>query len=1331
MESSNSGVFRELKIWCLELLQLAQTPKKNSPALSQLLLLLRSSPPPSLQPLFDYVLFPLLLLLDSAVSCRSSQNSPSQPNFINDAVAEPVLHCLQELLSKCHLASVNQLTVLIKKLTYGAMLSATEASEEFRGGVVKCFRTLLINLSPCLQTSCSCKHSLAKPELLDTTHSKALTAQHSTYHCQPPDCLIAFLQSQSASAALGHWLSLLLNIADAEVGRGLRGSAKLRVEALITVRVLVAKVGIPDALAFFLPGVVSQLAKVLHVSKSMISGAAGSTEATEHAIRGLAEFLTIVLQDDADAFDLHMSNELLDLNSHEFGSSQSYLEKLRHLHDKAQDPRHTSGDSSGINVISNQDLSAKQLRKAGGGVGPLYVKRTPEWIERATNNVDKLLSNTFPHLCTHPSKRVRHGLLSAVQGLLSNCNNVLNGSRLMLLECLCTLVCDDSREVCTAAQDFLGCLFVSHGKLTVQADIAELFNRLLERLPKVVLGSEESVALASAQQMLAVIYYSGPQLIMDHLLCFPVKAAKLFDVFALCLSQESVFAGSLGKLVLSTPSATGYLHSLTELRDGSKNAISEHSVVRSKRSEESSMNALVKEMKQPCNDYELPRMPPWFVHVGSSKLYRVLAGILRLVGLSLIVDCRNEVTLLQIVEIPLGFLRKLVADFRKKGSSKESWESWYARSQSGQLLRQASTAACILNEMLFGMSDQAIDVVKDIFTVSVLKDEEKQNSDGFPFNHFPAKSYWNVTQTPCVRQHVIDCVGIILHEFMSPEVWDVPVAPLVQSGKKTENINMHFFRDVAMLHEVLIDGIGVFSICLGKNFVSSGFLCSSLYLLLENLICSNSEVRHAADAVLRVISATSGYPTAGHLVVANADYVIDSLCHQLRHLDLNPQVPNVLASMLSFVGVAHKILPLLEEPMRCVSMELEILGRHQHPELTIPFLKAVEEIAKAAKHEADGLPSQSESYLVAVNAKASDVKIKLRRDDLISGESDDGFFGDVSMEEWESILFQLNDNKRYRRIVASIAASCLTAVIPLVASMKEPICLIALDIIEHGIMTLAKVEEAFAHEKETKEAIIEVASLCSFYNLNDILDAAEEGADENRLLPAMNQIWPYLVACVRNKIPLPVRRCVEVVSKVVRICGGNFFTRRFHTDGSHFWKLLTTSPFTRKSIRNNEASPLLLPYRSTSRTSEDPVSESSNLQTQKGVLHMIANLSHDKRSSTALDIALKKVCGLVVGVACSGVVGLHDASIDALSGLATMDPDLVWLLLADVYYSFKGRDIIPPPVFPDLAQVMPPPLSSKDYLFVQYGGQTYGFDINFSSVEIVFKKLYPEMFMLP
>lgn len=49
-----------------------------------------------------------------------------------------------------------------------------------------------------------------------------------------------------------------------------------------------------------------------------------------------------------------------------------------------------------------------------------------------------------------------------------------------------------------------------------------LESRLLEKLPKLVLGCEETLALASAQQMLALMYYSGPQVVVDHLLRSPV-----------------------------------------------------------------------------------------------------------------------------------------------------------------------------------------------------------------------------------------------------------------------------------------------------------------------------------------------------------------------------------------------------------------------------------------------------------------------------------------------------------------------------------------------------------------------------------------------------------------------------------------------------------------------------------------------------------------------------------------------------------------------------------------------------------------------------------------
>lgn len=73
---------------------------------------------------------------------------------------------------------------------------------------------------------------------------------------------------------------------------------------------------------------------------------------------------------------------------------------------------------------------------------------------------------------------------------------------------------------------------------------------------------------------------------------------------------------------------------------------------------------------------------------------------------------------------------------------------------------------------------------------------------------------------------------------------------------------------------------------------------------------------------------------------------------------------------------------------------------------------------------------------------------------------------------------------------------------------------------QYSIATLAKVEEAYKYEKATKETMEEVFLSNSSYHLKDTLDAAQDDTDENRLLPAMNKLWPFLVICVRSKDPI-------------------------------------------------------------------------------------------------------------------------------------------------------------------------------------------------------------------
>lgn len=166
------------------------------------------------------------------------------------------------------------------------------------------------------------------------------------------------------------------------------------------------------------------------------------------------------------------------------------------------------------------------------------------------------------------------------------------------------------------------------------------------------------------------------------------------------------------------------------------------------------------------------------------------------------------------------------------------------------------------------------------------------------------------------------------------------------------------------------------------------------------------------------------------------------------------------------------------------------------------------------------------------------------------------------------------------------------------------------------------------------------------------------------------------------------------------------------------------SPFQKKPRSKEERTPLQLPYRRSLTSSEDSPAELSTLKVQVAILDMISDLARSKRSAPALERVLKKVSGVVVGMVCSGVKGLQDACVNALAALASIDPDLIWLLLADVYYS-RTKSPPPPPSgeFPEISEVLPPPPSPKDYLYVLYAGQSYGFDVDFAAVETALDKL--------
>ncbi|XP_078436931.1 ARM repeat superfamily protein [Wolffia australiana] len=1314
-------LFSRLRFYCLELLTLVENPNKKAPFLDDMIQFLCVSQGTHLQPCLDYMLLPLFLLLDGAIACRSQQTVSGEEKIssggmeirrhvIGDKVAEVVLRCLEELLKKCHLLSVEQMVMILKKLALGASLPPSNAAEEFREGVVKCLQALLLQLETCSLESCVCGQvdpfSIHMLRNIFSTVGKPLVAT-SKHHRESKECLLAFLQSSNNSAAVGHWLSLLLKIAEAEAERGLRGSSKLRKEALLTLRILVAKVGMSDALAFFLPGVLSRLGKALYINKSMLSGAGGNVLCIDQCLRALSELLVIVLGNEANADVLEVEKiSSTEVCSHEKYKCDSILESLRQLHVRENVPVDTLKAVSSVNVCEHGQRSTK----SEGNTRPFYVQRTKEWIEQTSLRVDQLLAAVLPHLCTHPSEKIRLGIVDTVALILPRCSVALKRSKLMLFECLCVLVCDGSETVSLYAQEAIESFWVNKNEYFLDTELSVLLDRLIETFPQVVLGVEESSAVAHAQKLSALIYYAGPDFVIENFLQTPPKVTRFMEFLGSAFSHSSLYSGPLVKLIQSKPLSAGYLHSIAELKAANLSNFSASEASRHAPSPQISFTTShhVKGFHQAlCSSVELPRMPPWFIN---EKLYMAFSTLLRLLGLALTTEHRRPAALSLLIEGPLEIIRKLISEIRMKNFSRENWHSWYSRSHTGHLVRQASAASCILNEVIYATSDQSADLFAKRFQ------KAKAN------NHV-----WRTAVDS--REQVISCVAAVLSEYLSPEIWELPtthISPDSTQGAPAENLSHHFFRDSVMLHQVIVEGIGIFNISIGTDFAKSGFMHSSIYLLLQNLICSSNQVSSIADAVLRVVSTASGYPTVGHLVVSNSDYIIDSLCRQLRHLDLNPYIPDVLSAMLSYVGAASEILPLLKEPMRSISRELEVLSRNQHPGLTVPFLKAVREIIRASRREATSVSSKVESFLMIVN----DEKVKME-------SLSDKYQGNISPDVepvcqsafLEGLSLKLNELRRYRRIVGSISESCLTPAGPLLASSNESACLVALDIVEDGITAVSKVEEAYKREKEAKETIEKLILSSSNPDLQDLINTSEDGPDENRLLPMMNKIWPFLVLCMKNNRSsvAAIRRCASVISATIGTCGGDFFIRRLRHDGPALWGPLAAEKEVVKCP--------VLPYRALIGPAESsPLAEASVVKAQEAILGLISDICLNPRSAAAMESTVERVASLVVAVACSGIAALRDAAVRALVALARIDADLVWVLLADVVFFFRRNGghcgaLAPPLVegFPGLSSVLPPPSSLAELLHLRYIGGGRTFRIDPEAAEIVFRRVVGEL----
>lgn len=438
-EAQRNQVFAMLQPICSVLFRHREDAVQLAKLLNALQGVVAAAEPAGLQGCLDYVLFPLLLAVDSisivhaADATSESRKAVPLPAMAAHHAAEAALACLAGLLQRTACQQPQQLTNLLQHLLAVVMLPPSATPEELR-------------------------------QLVLMTVGEALSGVP-----RAPPAMHEALCAEETAPLLGHLISLLLDAADVELKAGGTGSKAVRAAALEALLSLLEALGSPpwaspgavaDALSFFLPGLAVGLGRALVAAGGVATaprGPAASSEATVAALRALTLVLAICLGDSVvPVEDLRPENE-----SPPVTTGSAALQQLRELSTRAQAGGRaaTTADGNATAAEHGAVLAASPVpHSLPKFVDParMRVERNAEWVHGAASKVEELLSAALLPLLLHPRPAVRQALVSCCTQLLERCSVALGPSAAsLLLQLLFSAAQDDWPQVAATARSWL------------------------------------------------------------------------------------------------------------------------------------------------------------------------------------------------------------------------------------------------------------------------------------------------------------------------------------------------------------------------------------------------------------------------------------------------------------------------------------------------------------------------------------------------------------------------------------------------------------------------------------------------------------------------------------------------------------------------------------------------------------------------------------------------------------------------------------------------------------------------------------------------------------
>ena len=386
--------------------------------------------------------------------------------------------------------------------------------------------------------------------------------------------------------------------------------------------------------------------------------------------------------------------------------------------------------------------------------------------------------------------------------------------------------------------------------------------------------------------------------------------------------------------------------------------------------------------------------------------------------------------------------------------------------------------------------------------------------------------------TPREKDVVAQKVKHLLEVYLQPEHWNVAVSVSVaKHGRgleivKAEQQKMRTLKEVTnnvIFLSLLLDGIKSIAVALGRKF--NPLLQIAMYPLLQKLGDSNAVISQSAYSTLQAVCHACGYSSLTELLKSNADYLVNSICLKLRHLDLYPEATVALSALLQYGGTT--VLPLVTDSVDELVFALDLYQEDQI-ELIWPVLQTTAEVVAAKVEDSvptveatlDGSTRKAESFTPSDAVAFFNNAVKLSmpavsEDDSADAAQTEDCAGQTDEEPVPDYIEEAKTKKQ----------------------------------LPHHLRLAVTILDRAAHYLPSPSSAVRVMVLTSITHAVKALRF-----DQSSLLPQVHILWPSFVKRFGDSGHLVAAKAVEVLHVLCQVCR-DFLRKRVSKE---IWPTLTS-----------------------------------------------------------------------------------------------------------------------------------------------------------------------------